>query len=979
MPARGRRIATSTLVLALASSAAYAVAPHAGRTASGGRIVDDDGLIAMTGTKQVPLRKTIRIEHQALRPAAWSRFVTAVGGRWQATWDHATSVPSRIWGAGVAVSGASADADVAATAARALIAAHLDLLAPGADPADLVLVSNDWDGEMRTIGFAQERGGVRVLGGQVSVRIKHDRIFVISSQALPDVAIARPRAKKLTAEVLATRARAALDRALPLPATATTGAPGAATILPLVGDDGVLGYRLVVPVVIDAKSKGAWTAFVDPASGDVVARRQELEYVSAGDVRYDAVVRWTGTPRANMPAASAQLTVDGVDAIATATGQILWGSSAPATVITHVLGGQAEVTDETGVLTTGTIQVPPSGVGVWSAATDELADAQINGFIHSGIVREFARATFARTLPFLDLPVNVHVNIDDQCNAYSNGTVIHFFKSSDMCENTARIADVVYHEFGHSIHHHAIIDGVGAFDGAMSEGLSDFLAASITGDPGMGRGFFHTNDALRDLDPVDEEAVWPRDIGEIHTTGIIFGGTFWDLRKRLIADLGQAAGVDLTLKLFYAAVRRATDIPASLIEALAADDDDGNLDNGTPHECAIRDVFGQHGLRTISGQVDAPGAIVAAEGQVAAPIQIRISGLSSNCPGDEIDRVDVGWRPGVGATPPAGAVQATAAGANYTADIPLPNDGGRVDFQAQITFTDGNHELLPDNPGDMYYQVYQGETVPLYCTDFETDPFSEGWTLGSTGVVNFEWGPASAAHSATDPDTAYSGENILGLGLGYDYADETSVSVNLPPIDVHQYSDVLVQYRRWLTVEDGFYDHATIEANGEVAWSNYDSMNGTSSSTHHLDKEWRFHSVPLSTRFPGPILNLSFKLESDQGLHFGGWAIDDLCVVANPNSICGDGSRSGTEECDEGAANANTPDACRLNCRLAACGDGILDSGEECEPTLDPACLPACIYDNPSGGCCSASDGDPAAFFLAGGIGLLLMRRRRRP
>src|SRR5262245_20937461 len=180
MLAHGRRVAACTFVMLLAASAAHAIAPR------GVRRIDDDGVVAM-GTKAVPVRRQIRLDHAPMRPVEWQRFVAAAGGTWTATWDHATAVPSRIWGSGIAAPGASADPDIAARAARDVIAAHLDLLAPGATADDLELVANHWDGEMRSVGFVQNRAGLRVLGGQISVRIKNDRIFVISSQALPDV------------------------------------------------------------------------------------------------------------------------------------------------------------------------------------------------------------------------------------------------------------------------------------------------------------------------------------------------------------------------------------------------------------------------------------------------------------------------------------------------------------------------------------------------------------------------------------------------------------------------------------------------------------------------------------------------------------------------------------------------------------------------------------------------------------------------
>lgn len=42
---------------------------------------------------------------------------------------------------------------------------------------------------------------------------------------------------------------------------------------------------------------------------------------------------------------------------------------------------------------------------------------------------------------------------------------------------------------------------------------------------------------------------------------------------------------------------------------------------------------------------------------------------------------------------------------------------------------------------------------------------------------------------------------------------------------------------------------------------------------------------------------------------------------------CGDGTLDDGEECDEGSANSNSPNAsCRANCKAARCGDGIKDS-----------------------------------------------------
>ncbi|HPH68452.1 MAG TPA: DUF4215 domain-containing protein, partial [Kofleriaceae bacterium] len=475
-----------------------------------------------------------------------------------------------------------------------------------------------------------------------------------------------------------------------------------------------------------------------------------------------------------------------------------------------------------------------------------------------------------------------------------------------------------------------------------------------------------------------------------HKTGIIFGGAMWDLRKALIAELGQEPGITLTNRLFYAAVQRATNIPTTLIELLVADDDDGNLANGTPHECTIRTAFGRHGLRTVLGTITAPGALQADASQVTQPVQLTLQGLATNCAGDTIDKLTVFWK-GKDGAPAAGSMDAVVVSpvvngmGQWRADVPLPRNGV-VEFKADLTFVDGTYQSLPDNQGDPLYQIFEGKTVPLYCTDFETDPFAAGWTTSSTkSAPVFEWGnPTTAPRvAATDPTAAFSGSNILAQGLGKDYLAESSSSAESPVIDLGNYSNVRLQYRRWLATEDGHFDKARILANGNVVWSNFDSNKGDSSSVHTIDREWRFADVPLAKQLRGHTLKLGFDLTSDPGLHLGGWQVDDLCIVADPSSICGDGIVSPAEQCDNGANNADVADSCRTDCFVAACGDGIVDSGEECDPGKVPsvACDKSCnnLLSVGGGGLCSINGGTSGATWLLAllGVGVGLRRRRR--
>ncbi|MEO6774203.1 MAG: hypothetical protein ABI467_14485 [Kofleriaceae bacterium] len=921
-----------------------------------------------------PLRTVKPLVALAIPPAAWWSLA-ATGGHWEATWDPATGVPRQIWGS-LAAPGANGDAAVAERIARAMLAAHVDLMAPGASASDFQLVSNTSDGTIRSVGFFQFAGGHRVVGGQISFWFEHDRLFVMTSEALPHVAVATPRAR---AANLGTRATSTLRAAVALPA-APVVASGDDVIVPLVADHGVLGYRLATPFTIDGGAEGRYLAYVDPASAGVIAVQQLNDYAT-GVVEYLGTDRYPGRGRVAYPAPRARLTVAGLAETTDDVGTATWDGTAQTAVATTTDGDLVGIADSLNPLGTATFALDPGGTLVWDASSVVEVDAQVNAYLNTNQAKAFVRANVDPAMATLDDQIKVNVNLAQDCNAYFDGAALNFFHRTAMCENTALIQDVVYHEYGHRVHSAEVIPGVGAVDGAMGEGVADTLAVNITGDSGMGRGFFFTDAALRELDPPDKEWRWPVDIGEIHHTGMIIGGAYWDLRKALIAELGQAAGEALTLKLYVGALRRSVDIPTSLLATLAADDDDGDLTNGTPHECEIRAAYGLHGLRTVTGSVDAPGQI---DGDVASVLlQITVGGLSSRCPSDALGSTVVNWSAIIGGDPKSGQIAASSAAPDqYSAELPLaPYDDTR--FQVQVGFTDGSVFTLPDNLADSYYQVYTGHVIPLYCTDFEVDdPFATGWVGTTTGsaseVSTWTWGTPTSG--LNNPHAAFSGSHVLAQDLDGDYASSTKSTLRMPPVDVGTYTDVRLQYRRWLTVEDSHFDQATVTANGKQVWINSTANMGDSSSTQHLDKEWRFQDISLTPFFFGHQLEVQFELDSDQGLEFGGWTLDDVCIVANPNSVCGDGIKTVTESCDNGSANADAPDKCRTFCKLPQCGDGIVDTGEECDAgsastTCDDKCK---IIAVPDAGCCSASGGAGSLALSFGVLGLALRRRRRR-
>jgi len=917
-------IAIATL---LPSGVVHALTPSSLGAPTGLEVVGEPAprTVRATQWNRVPQRRT----------RAWAHFKSRVGD-WRALWDDNTEVPLRLYGKGIHAPSTVASAQAAAKHARAFLAEHIDLLAPGSAASDFHVVSNEVHRGLRTVGFEQRWHGLRVLGGQVAFQYKNDRLFVISSEALPGIT-----ARYAPPQLDGSRVRQ-VARDWMLQDTAAVAAPRAEVdgpmILPIIRGKRIQ-YRTVVKAKVDtSRPFGDWNVYVDAYTGKAVARENTLRF-GTGAVLYNVPVRRPDDARANYPAPFLDVGIGAGSATSDESGIVSWVGDTSIQVNLAVGGPLVGVANDDGDDATTSLTLNPGGQVVWNASSDELVDAQLASYVHAHIVKKYARR-FAPDLAWLDEKLPVNVNIADKCNAFSDGNAINFFQSSDQCANTGRLADVVYHEFGHSLHSNSIISGQGAFEGAFSEGLSDYLATTITGDSGMGRGFFYGDDPLREVDPDDKEHSWPDDVGEIHYTGLIFAGAMWDLRKGLIEEYGESNGIARADELFYAAVQSAADIPSSYVAVLAEDDDDGDLGNGTPNACLINATFGQHGLRALGAEI--VGLAAEQPSPDGHPVTVTLSGLFASCPGDAVVKAELVYnRSG---EDDSETIVLEDLGENvFTGLIPTPSEAGVVEYRLLVEFADGNVRAFPDNRADPKYQFYVGDLVELYCTDFEQDPFEQGWGNGlssgeeTEGANDWQWGAPQGVTSSGDPAAAYSGANVIGNDLGgADFngkyqASKTNFALS-PAIAIERWSDVRLQYRRWLNVEDGFFDKATIYVGDFRAWQNYDSDQGNQSTVHHRDKEWRFHDVALSPFITGDSVQVKFEISSDAGLEFGGWTIDDFCIVADANSVCGDGKLSGAEQCDDGVGNSNAiAGACRENCRLAGCGDGILDASEQCD------------------------------------------------
>ncbi|NJN64619.1 MAG: hypothetical protein HC882_06885, partial [Acidobacteria bacterium] len=231
--------------------------------------------------------------------------------------------------------------------------------------------------------------------------------------------------------------------------------------------------------------------------------------------------------------------------------------------------------------------------------------------------------------------VQANSNVNSTCNASWSGQV-NMYREGSGCGNTSNINGVVTHEWGHGFDQN---DG-GGYD-ATSEAYADTVAMFETRESCVGRGFYAdgrtcsaygdtcaTCTGIRDHDWTKRQSntpatptnfTQPRCGGgsgpcgrQVHCEAYVIVESMFDLATRDLPAMGmdQDTAWQLAERLWYES-RQGSGGPiynCSLPNADScgttgwyhrlrlADDDDGNLNNGTPHAAAIFAAFDRHDI-----------------------------------------------------------------------------------------------------------------------------------------------------------------------------------------------------------------------------------------------------------------------------------------------------------------------------------------------------------------------------------------------
>jgi hypothetical protein len=134
--------------------------------------------------------------------------------------------------------------------------------------------------------------------------------------------------------------------------------------------------------------------------------------------------------------------------------------------------------------------------------------------------------------------------------------------------------------------------------------MGDVMGVLITGDDQLARGFY-SNDCTNGIRTANNNHQYPCS-GEIHDCGQLISGCVWDTLAAMEASYpGEGHAIVSSLAVNSIMMHGGSSIdPSITFDWLVLDDDDGDLDNGTPHSAEILAGFAMHNMDELPEPLD---------------------------------------------------------------------------------------------------------------------------------------------------------------------------------------------------------------------------------------------------------------------------------------------------------------------------------------------------------------------------------------
>lgn len=797
-------------------------------------------------------------------------FQAAYGGSWQYQVNRRTGSFHHVFGSGIDITGRITGRSMLEDSARRFIDSNPLLF--GVLSADLVTSYVGKAPGKWSIIFSQTHEGVPVFGSRVYlVFTESGRLFAFGSDVFGDLTVSGMPA--LSADEALRIAKESIGFVEGRDKVRTSDL----VVLP-VGDGGRLAYRFDLSV---EEPLGLWASYVDAHTGEIVWRENHVRSFVNFTGHVQADVEWDsycdGTT-ADDPLRNMNITISGVGTTTTNESgdfELAYSGSDPRTITAEFRGPWCNVNRYTGgdASHSGTITPGVPYTIDWSNTNSLASERDCFAYVNlehdwlKGIDPDYSGMDY-------ELPTYIE-RTDGYCpgNAWWDGYSINMCAQGSGYGNTGRMGDVVYHEFGHGITD--FLYGFNDPPSDLHEGNSDIVANLLTRESIIGLGFY-LNNCTSGIRNSENTLIYPDDLwGQGHHDGQIIAGFIWDSWEALLLAYPQAYADSVIFSDWH--YGRKLGLPQSQPDQVywtfVADDDDGNLDNGTPHHDKLCTGATNHGF-------DCPEILVGVlishtplttTTQENTPFDVTMTMVSTEG-SIVVDDSKVFYRTNGGPWNSL-AISATGNPDEYSATIPGQPQPTAIDYYIYGEDDVGNSRTHPEGAPSEFHSFY----VAYVYEPFEAG--AGGFTVGApdddatTGIwirvdpVGTDYGgPVQPEDDYTSDPGVYcyiTGQHIEGQSVGYNDVDNGKTTLFSDVYDLTSASQAWAIYRRWYSNDRG-------AAPGEDFWVVQVSNDGGSTwqtveNTNVDAEQWLEVTVDITSIFPAPD-QVKFKfVASDEG------------------------------------------------------------------------------------------------------------------
>lgn len=522
----------------------------------------------------------------------------------------------------------------------------------------------------------------------------------------------------------------------------------------------------------------------------------------------------------------------------------------------------------------------------------------VNAYYNSNVVRDHA-LQYNPTFPTIGTQAEFRVNVavSGTCNAYYDGGSINFFPAGGGCPSTA-FGDVVHHEYGHHL-----VNVAGSGQGQYGEGYGDLVGVLISDDPILGYGF--TNNCGFGIRTAVNSIQYPCS-AEIHECGQLITGCFWDTRNALVAA-GVSNYRDLLATWAYNSVVLHTGdliTPEITLDVLTLDDNDANINNGTPHYNEINTGFSAHNMPgpvlnflNFSFPAGRPELIDPAGGTTFTVQVVGVNGniLDAGSVNLRVDPENDGSFATVNLSPASPGV--------YNVVMPASSCGTTVPYYFTASTTTASVATSPASaPASTYIASAAVSTTTGFSDSFQTDL---GWTKSNTGgqFAFGQWARVTPGNFGNGDPAGDADGSGLCFVTGNSAGNDVSRSSTLvsPTLDATGASYGL-SYARWFFTEpSGGTDTFVVEVSNDngSTWTNFETI---SSGNPDALGGWKVKLTDLASKItPTSTMKVRFITTDNEPYSVVEAGVDSVkLVVFNCGATCaadfnGDGFLTGDD------------------------------------------------------------------------------------